>query len=70
MYFISKRHKSAITFVNFMVNILRKETKGHISIREEGKEEEIKRIKMRYVHVPTPHNRHNHYVLQTCANKN
>lgn len=35
--------------------------------RGEGDE---KRLKMCYLHVPTPNKECNHYVLQTCANKN
>lgn len=42
-------------------------------MEEEGRKEtegDIKRIKLPYVHVPTPHNEYNYYVLQVCTNKN
>lgn len=78
MHFISKRHKLVIIFVDFqytreIVSIFRKETKGRIKMREEGRKgrgEKIKRIKMCCINIQIPHNKYNYYVLQTYIMNN
>lgn len=37
--------------------------------RRRGRKKDVKK-KMRYVHLPTPHDECDHNVLQTCTNKN